>query len=433
MRKNGMRVCAGTLMSLILTTLAFGNGFEIYPQGAKAVGMAGAFTAQADDPTAIFYNPAGITQLKGTQVSLGVSVIRPEMTFESHGNPAMGSYPGQETESKDRTWLIPNGYLTHKINDLFSIGLGSFSDFGLGVEWSRGFEGRFSPGTVKTVLTTNAINPVIAIAPVRWASFGVGPVLRYMDIHIQNFVFIGPPAPPLTPNRNLARTAAAELKGSDWAWGWNAGLLLHLPESFHFGASYRSRVSHEIKGGKQEISLLTNGALVKSQDASSKITLPSSVRFGLAWKKDPWTLEADAQWMEWSTYGSLAAQFADGTSTSVPKNWHNSWTYMLGAQYALSRYFDLRAGFRYAESPIPNDTLDPLVPSGIRKSYCCGVGSHFGPFTIDLGYNYVQDENRKWNNHSGDVNVGPVTLTRVSGRFKDGDAHVLVANITCRF
>jgi len=84
MRKNGMRVCAGTLMSLILTSLALGNGVEIYPQGAKAVGMAGAFTAQADDPTAIFYNPAGITQLKGTQVSLGVSVIRPEMTFESH-------------------------------------------------------------------------------------------------------------------------------------------------------------------------------------------------------------------------------------------------------------------------------------------------------------------------------------------------------------
>ena len=425
--------CLGTLYLPILSSPAFGNGFEIYQQGAKAVGMGGAFAAQADDPTAIFYNPAGISQLNRTQVSIGISAIRPKMTFQSDGNPIMGSAAGQETDIKDNTWFVPNGYVTHKLNDLFSIGLGGFSNFGLGVEWPRSFEGRFSQGTIKTILKTYAINPVVALAPVEWASFGFGPVLQYMDINLQNFAFIAPPVPPLTPDRNLSQTVEAKLKGNDWAWGWNAGLLLHLPLNFHIGASYLSRISHEITDGRQELSLLSSGALIKKQGASSKITLPSSFKGGIAWKKDPFTFEADAHWTEWSTYGTLEAQFSDGTSLSVPKNWHDSWTYIFGVQYALSRYFDLRAGFRYGESPVPRDTLDPLVPSGIRKTYCFGLGSHFGPLTIDLGYNYVQDEARKWNNASGDVRLGPVTLTRVTGRFKDGDAHILAANISYTF
>ena len=436
MRKPGILFCLGTLILPILSGLAFGSGFEIYNQGTKALGMGGAFTAQADDPTAIFFNPAGITQLKGTQVSIGIGAIQPEMTFQSNGNSIMGSTAGQETSIKAQTWFIPNGYVTHKLSDMFSIGLGSFSNFGLGVEWPRSFEGRFSQGAEKAVLTTYSFNPVIALAPVKWASFGFGPVLQYMGIDLQNLVFIAPPVPPLTGNRNLSQTAEGELKGNNWAWGGSAGLLLHLPENFHFGASYRSRVYHEITGGKQELSLLSNGALIQSQGASSKLTLPSSFTVGLAWRKDPWTFEADAEWVEWSTYGKLEAQFSNGTSLSVPKNWNNSWTYMFGVQYALkvlSHYFDLRAGYRYEESPIPSDTLDPLVPSGVRMGFCLGLGSHFGPLTIDLGYNYVYDQPRKWNNASGDVELGPVTLTRVTGTFKDKYTNILATNISYKF
>jgi long-subunit fatty acid transport protein len=50
-----------------------------------------------------------------------------------------------------------------------------------------------------------------------------------------------------------------------------------------------------------------------------------------------------------------------------------------------------------------------------------------------LAYNYVKDETRKWNDSAGDVNVGPVTLTRVTGKFIDGSAHVISANIGYKF
>lgn len=422
---------AGALVLIVLATSAFGGGFETHEQGAKAVAMGGAFTAQADDPSAVFYNPSGITQLEGVQASVGVAVIHPGVKFKSNGNPGMGTFPGQSWEIESNNWLIPNAYVTYKLRNNISLGFGGFSNFGLGIEWPNDFEGRFTPGSLKTVLTTYSFSPVIAVKPVEWLSIGIGPVLQRLDIDLRNFVFIAPPTPPLSPDRNSAETAQSKLTGSDWAWGYNAGLLFHLPLNFHFGVSYFSRVRHEINDGTEELTF-ANG-LAQRQGGSSEIELPSSVKLGLAWSKDPWTFEVGAQWIEWSTYEELRVNFENGTSMVSPKNWSNVWSWQFGAQYRLSQYFDLRAGFRYEQSPIPSSTLDPLVPSGHREVYCVGIGSHFGAMTIDLAYNYIQDQNREWNNPAGSVDVGSFPLTRVTGEFTGGYGHVIAANISYKF
>lgn len=421
----------GTLSLIMLSTSVYGSGFETHEQGAKAVAMGGAFTAQADDPSAVFYNPAGITQLEGTQIYAGAAMIRPHVKFKSNGNPAMGTLPGETTSNQSRYYFPANGYITHKLSNYFSLGFGSFTDFGLGTEWHRDFEGRFTPGAFKTQLTTLSLNPVIAVRPIEQVSFAIGPILQRLDLDVKNLAFVAAPTPPFTPNRNIAETAEVKLKGFDWAWGYNIGLLLHLPFNFHFGTSYLSQVQHSIEDQHRKVAL-ANG-LVLRQRASSRLNLPAAVKFGLAWKKDPWTLEADAQWIEWSSYRRVITTFADGTFAASEKDWHDAWSWQFGAQYRLSRYFDLRAGFRYEESPIPRHTLDPIVPSGNRKIYCTGIGTHFGSLTIDLAYNYVQDQDRKWNNSAGDVAVGPVTLTRVTGKFVDGSAHVVSVNIGSKF
>ena len=414
-------------------TYAFGNGFDIYEQSAKAVGMAGAFTAQADDPSAIFFNPAGITQLDGTQVSLGACLVTPTMQFESNGNAVMGSYPGETVKIKDHTWVIPNAYVTHKVNDKISIGLGSFAHFGLGVEWPKNWEGRFTPGTTKTILTTNSISPVIALKPFENLSIGLGPYIQYFDIELNNLVFIAPPTPPLTPNSNRVQTAYSTLTASRWDWGWQAGFRLKIMDGLTFGAAYLSEVRHKITDGEQELRSLANGALILKQGFSAEFTLPATLRLGLAWQWDPWTIEAGAQWTEWTSYKTLSAVFDNGTSLTSPKNWHNSWLWRIGAQYRVNKYLDLRAGFLYDETPIPSDTLDPLVPSGDRMGFCGGFGLHFGGLTVDTGYNYIKDESRTWNNPSGDVKVGPATATRVTGKFEKAYAHVFAVNVTYQF
>ncbi len=416
-----------------LMGFAFGNGFDIYEQSAKAVGMAGAFTAQADDPSAIFFNPAGINQLDGTQASVGACLVLPTMQFQSNGNAVMGSYPGETVKIKDHTWVIPNVYVTHKVNDKVTIGIGSFAHFGLGVEWPQYWEGRFTPGTTKTVLTTTSISPVIAFKPFENLSIGLGPYIQYFDIKLNNLVFIAPPTPPLTPNSNRAQTVDASLTANNWDWGWQAGFRLKIIDGLTFGAAYLSEVRHKITDGDQELRSLANGALILKQGFSAEFILPATLRLGLAWQRDPWTIEAGAQWTEWSSYKTLQAIFDNGTSLTSPKNWHNAWLWRIGAQYRVNKYLDLRAGFLYDVTPIPSDTLDPLVPSGDRKGFCGGFGLHLGGFTVDTGYNYIKDESRSWNNPSGDVKVGPATITRVTGKFEKAYAHIFALNVTYRF
>jgi long-chain fatty acid transport protein len=432
MGKQWMVSLVGTLGLVVISTSAFGGGFEIPQQGAKAAAMAAAFIAQADDPSAVFYNPAGITQLEGTQVSVGVTMIRAYGKFQSNGNPVMGSLPGDTTSNKTRYYFLANSYITYKLSDIFSLGYGGFGNFGLGAEWPRDFEGRFSPGAMKTVLTTLSMNPVIAVRPIKQVSFAIGPMLQRADLDVKNLVFVAAPATfPLTPNSNIAETAEVKVKGYDWSWGYTMGILIHLPYNFQFGTSYMSEVRHDFTKEYQKVAL-ANG-LVLRQGAETKVNLPPIVRLGLAWMKDPWTFEAGAQWTGWSSYRRTITTFDNGTFSAQPKDWHNVWNWQFGAQYRLSKYFDLRAGFRYEESPIPKYTLDLVVPSGNRKVYCAGIGTHLGSLTLDLAYNYVKDETRKWNNSSGDVNVGPVTLTRVTGKFVDGSAHIVAVNIGYKF
>ena len=104
------------LSVFLLPLVAFAGGFGLNEQGAKATGMANAFAAQADDPTAVYFNPAGIVQLEGTQVSIGTSFVMPQAKFESSTPAASdplgfrGTSEGDTTNMDDKIAVVPNAY-----------------------------------------------------------------------------------------------------------------------------------------------------------------------------------------------------------------------------------------------------------------------------------------------------------------------------------
>ena len=406
----------------------FGNGFFIYEQGAKAVGMGGAFTAQADDPSAIYYNPAGIAQLQGTQVMGGVTLISPSSTFRSDGNVPMGTAAGQKTDAVDHTWSIPHFYITHRLNERVAMGVGTYSNFGLGTEWPKTFEGRYTTGAGKTFLQTATVSPVIGVKATDKLSLGFGPTFQYLDISIRNMALL---APPVT---NPARNLEARLAGKDWSYGYTLGLRYQLTPSLTAGASYLSKVKHDITDGTQRLNSVANGSLLRIQDAAATLTTPAITSLGLAYTLGPLNLEGDTQWTQWSSYSRLRADFADGTFSQSRKDWHNTWTFRLGGQYSLNKYIDLRAGVVWDETPIPRRTLDPIVPSGNRWVYCAGTGINLGKLTFDLAYNYVQDQDRRWDNPSGDVRSSATGLvTHVRGTFEGTHAHIFSFSTRYRF
>ena len=312
--------------------------------------------------------------------------------------------------------------------------MGAYSNFGLGIEWPKDFEGRFTAGTEKAVLMTTAINPVVAIRPTPGFSFSMGPVYQYIDIEMRNSAFVAAPAPPLSPGRNLAQTVDGRLRGKDWAWGWHAGFLYEVAKTVSVGAAYKSEVKHNLNDGTQHLFLLSDGSRVGKQGARATFTTPAVLNMGVAYRREPWTVEFDGQWTEWSTYRQLLVDFDNGTTLRSDKRWRNTWTLRLGGQYALNQYLDLRAGIIWDQSPVPRATLDPLLPAGNRWIYSGGLGIRATrKLTIDLSYSYLEDQDKRWNNASGDVKVGDTKVTRVTGTFKDTSAHILTVSTSYKF
>ena len=66
-----------------LTGKAQAEGFALSDFGARGTALAGGMVARADDPSAVAWNPAGITQLPGTQIMVGMTAIQPSGTVDT--------------------------------------------------------------------------------------------------------------------------------------------------------------------------------------------------------------------------------------------------------------------------------------------------------------------------------------------------------------
>ena len=411
----------------LLPLVAFAGGFGLNEQGAKASGMANAFAAQADDPTAVYFNPAGIVQLDGTQVTIGASPVMPQAKFENTtpagsdpGNFRKSS-PGDKTNLDDEVITVPNAYMTQKINDRASFGFGAFSNFGLVTNWPNSWPGRFIPGGTYSELATLSVNPVLAFKPHQRVSLAAGPVMQYLYFELKQKQFTGPGNPELS----------SKFKGDDVDWGWNAALMVWLTDNLKFGASYRSEVRHRIHG-----QLKVSPDIGADTGFTANFKTPANAYLGLAWTHGPLTLEFDAQWTNWSSFGELAAKFnrpvgAGTTGLAVEEDWHDAWGYRFGAQFAVNQYLDVRAGIAYDESPIPSKSVSPRIPGGDRWIYAVGFGGHFNAFTADLAYQYVDAESVKMGSVGGDD--APVPGAPLQGKFKDVDAHIIAVNLTYKF
>ena len=430
-----LATCA--LFLLLCSSPVFASGFAINEHGTKAVGMGGAFVAQADDPSAVYFNPAGIIQLNGTQVMAGFAIIMPNAAFESNGTSIFGT-TGRKTDVEDQTFFIPNFFLTHKINDKWSFGMGGFSNFGLTTEWPGTWEGRYITGATKAEVVTLTLNPVVAFRPIKRLSISFGLLYQYLDVELNNKVFTdftGQGFPD----------ADSTLTGDNWELGWNMGVLFWATDALRFGLSYRPEVSHTVDG-TVSVTGTPGGAADFSVDAKADLNLPQVLYLGMAYTWNAWTFEVDGQWTDWSSYDKLEARTeGGGILASSSKNWNDVWAYRFGVNYKINEEFDVRGGMVFDEAPMPSDTFDPLLPSGDRILYTLGGSWRRGNFKLDLAYNYLQDDGGTFNNDVGNYDVDfatqaglptpfpPGTFGNVTGEFNDVSAHIVMLNASYRF
>ncbi|NOX89907.1 MAG: transporter [Calditrichaeota bacterium] len=386
------------LIVLLSSTMVFGSGFSIYEQGAKSMAMAGAFVAKANDVSAIFFNPAGITSLKGWNIAIGGTIIQPQASFIG---PTIKD-PNLYNEAETETFFPPHLYVSYTFNDRFSAGLGVFVPFGLGSNWGKDWPGKYL-ATISKVQTI-FINPVIAYKISDNLSVAVGADIAMGDVDLEKVVNY--------PVRDI--DLYSKLKASTVGYGFNVGIQYKPTEKLTLGAAYRSNVMLKFKDGdaqfeypsidssdpQQQLMLAELKYLFPNTKGDADLELPTFTSVGIAYDfSDRLTAEFNYFVIGWSSYDVLTVKFKDpvgGKTESVnERKYENSASYRLGMEYRVSDNFAVRAGYLKDNKAVPDNRVEPSLPEGDRNIYNIGFGYKWNNLTFDFAYMLLLQDDRK--------------------------------------
>ena len=106
-------------------------------------------------------------------------------------------------------------------------------------------------------------------------------------------------------------------------------------------------------------------------------------------------LEANLEWLEWSSNKSLDADLGSNGKLSIPQDWDNTITVSVGGDWQLDENWLLRAGYAFIESPIPDATMAPILPDADRHALSLGFGYTTGKHTVDVSYTFSIYDDRE--------------------------------------
>ena len=403
MRSTARRHAPAWVMAvaaLVVAGPAFGAAFSIFEQGTKAMGMAGAFTAQADDPSAMFHNAAGLAFQHEREFALGVTYIRSLEADLVGLDPFPGA--GYTAEQETLSEFPPHAYWVQPLSANWTFGLGVNAPFGLTTEWQdpATFRGRF----ISQMASLQAVdfNPTFAWQVTPDFGIGFGGIARVSSVELERHV---PQFDPFT--QTIADVATLKLEGDldNEGFGWNAGLLHKATSRFTWGLSYRSAVDIDYEGDARLTQNLTGtpfdqlvrGALPFDVDfpVETRIDFPDTASLGLAYVVTPAVLvELDLNWTGWSSFQELPITFPEGQLPSqlVPQRYSDANHYRLGLLIG-PHASQWRAGVVFDETPQPEEAVGPLLPDADRWGFTLGYG-HQGGVDFDVALMYLIFDDR---------------------------------------
>jgi len=392
----------------------FGAGFALYEGSARGNALGGTLVGRADDPSALFYNPAGMTQLEGIQMMAGLTVIIPSTDVK---------FLGASYGTKDNVWLAPHFYATYQFSDRLWFGVGLFSPFGLGTEFDSDWPGRFS--NYNAVIQTLNFNPNVALKLNDQFSIAAGFDIMWFDLKLEQSV------------ADLSGYGLGiidqDLSGSSFGYGFNLAMHYRACDWLRLGISYRSQVKQHVDGNVEfspNVSFYPFNFV--NMDGSGTITLPDELFFGATFYPMPnLSFEVGAVWTRWSTYNALTIQYEEpivGPTSTVTreKQWEDVWRIQFGVEYKVCDWLDLRAGYVFDQEPSVDKYVDYLVPANDRHLFNFGPGFHWGNWTTDLSYTYLLIEDR-------DVSASEASGFINPSQFRNGHAHLIGISVGYKF
>jgi long-chain fatty acid transport protein len=407
LRNLSFHVIGTIVLSILVVGIALGGGYQLNEQGARAVGMGGAFVARASDPSAIYFNPAGLAFQSGINVLGGGNIILPSTKFKD--------LAGVESSTKSQVFTPVNLYGTYQLNDQFVVGLGVFNPFGLGTDWGEPWEG--DQFAVKSSVVTWYFNPTVAYKINDQLSVGVGVSYIYgkvtMGYRVPTYGVVVTPipgAPYKAPVPASATEGNVNLDASATGFGFNVGVIYKPVDKLSLGVSFRSETKLDFKGTATFTNMQALAPYFPGGDGSATLPMPMNIYAGAAYDvSSNLTLEADFQYVGWSDYKELAVTIPTGplfpfppppiSYGSIPlqkagapsvKNWNDGYLLRGGAEYKMDSQVTLRGGLILDLSPQPPSKTEPMLPDGDRVDICIGGSYKISDnFSVDASYMLV--------------------------------------------
>jgi len=363
-------------------------------QTARGVGISNALTASVNDASAVYYNPAALSQVDGNNILVSGSYINVVSSVENDGRKAVNKHDDNFLATLFANYHIPGTDLT--------LGVGTYTPFGLATTYEQDFT-RFA--AQRSELKTIFVTPAVSWRPFPSVSLGGGlSFVHASGVFSRGLCFdrlsgCMPPGGILEGRLRLTDTANA--------FAYNLGLLVKPLESLKFGLSYRSRADLRFDSARVKF----GGALVPSRVRADvrPIPLPPVIDAGLFWQIHPnWGAEFVYEYTRWKEFKTFSATFSPTPrllgvvpipSFSLPERWKSTSVLRFGGYYAPNRTWELRAGLTLDETPIPSRTLNPAIPGADLLTLNGGIGYKWDRVSVDVGYMAVFYKTRKVRNN----------------------------------
>ncbi|AZN36547.1 OmpP1/FadL family transporter [Iodobacter ciconiae] len=399
--------------SLFLAGNGLASGYHFGTQSVSAQGVAISNAAEAEDATVLFYNPAGMTNLPGTNISGALIVVDPHISFSnmnatnSRGKTVTGNDGGTATGPV----VVPQTYITHQVNEQLFVGLAMFVPFGDKTNFDDKWIGRYNGTDLE--LMTLAINPSVAYKINEQFSVGAGVTAQYMKARYKKMIDLGGKA-TVGGFSSPALDGSMDYEGDDWSYGFNLGATWKVDDTLRFGAAYRSSLSHTLEGDAKFTvpGVFPPGVAVgaKLLNSNGTVDLETPDSFSLNFYKklnSQFALTGDWTHTWHSKFQDLILKTDAGFMADVEQKWRDTDRFSLGLSYQYSDPLKLRFGLAFDQSPADQAKYRIAnLPDSDRIWFSTGFNYVIDKnMSVDVAYAYVDFKNTSMANKDGSNSV----------------------------
>lgn len=387
------------------------NGLNLNGVGSKAIAMGGAFIGLADDYSAIFWNPAGLTQMKNTSLSLFGTDLIPSVSYQ---------FSAYGVDAKSASKMYPSGAagFFKPLSDKLVLGILAYVPAGSGAKWNGedlkvlSFNKALEWESMIAVVT---VSPAIAYKVTDTLSIGATLNINYGMLKLKKPALFAMtlPSPPYPPNTTLKYAEQYTEDSTAVGFGATIGVLFKPSAKLGIGLTLRMPTKIKFKGTAENglAPILLHAAA--ESNIEREATWPLWIGGGISFKPmDKLTINADLQYTNWKKVEKIEAIYTDtawqanfAKGATLEMRWKDKIQYRFGLEYKLCEKFALRGGYYYDPVVGPDETLSILLPQFTYNVVTLGLGYRTAKISLDLCLEYLMGQERT---------INPATFTNPS-------------------